>query len=293
MFSNKVKSNFLGYLMTGPSIILVILLLFIPIIYSLYMSFFDNNIMSPSFIGFKGYLEIFKNDYTGLVLKNSIIWTFLVVFFQFTIGLFSAVVLNRNFKGRALFRSIIILPWIIPGVVAAMIWKLIYDAQFGFLNNILLKLGVIESLSITWLGSVEKSLYAVVLAAIWKGFGFAMLMCLAALRTVPKELSEAAKIDGANGIQEFLHVTIPSISNVIKITLLLISVWTFNYFEMIWVMTGGGPARSTHIIPTYIYELAFKNFNFADASRFAIISFIIVGIASFLYIREILKKEEI
>lgn len=291
---NKLKEATIGYVLIGPSIILMILLLFIPIVYSFYLSFMDTSLSKPlaEFIGFKGYVELFQNKYTLVVLRSSFLWTVLVVFFQFSLGLFSAVLLNRTFRLRWLIRSVVILPWVLPGVIAAMVWKLIYDAQLGFLSNLLLKLHIIKNLSIDWLGTPNLSLFAVIFTGIWKGFGFSMLMSLAALQTVPKELYEAAKIDGANDFQVFFKVTIPSISNVIRITLLLISVWTFNYFEIIYVMTGGGPIKSTHIAPTYIYELAFRNFNFGDASRFAIISFIIVSIISIVYIREFLKKED-
>jgi multiple sugar transport system permease protein len=223
-------------------------------------------------------------------LKNSFSWTFFVAFFQFIVGLASALILNRSFRGRVFARSIIILPWVIPGVVAAMVWRLFYDAQLGFLNTALTRIGLIKGF-IDWLGQPKLAMFAVIVAAVWKGFGFSMLMYLAALQTVSQDQYEASTIDGANNIQQFIYVTIPGISGVIRTTLLLTCIWTFNYFEIIYVMTAGGPIRSTHIAPTYIYELAFRYFNLGEASRFAVISFVLVSVVSLIYIREIQKRE--
>ena len=225
-----------------------------------------------------------------MALRNSFVWTILVAFFQFVVGLGTALILNRQFRLRWLGRSIIIIPWVIPGVVAGMVWRLLYDAQFGFLNTLLARLGI-TAVHIDWLGLPGLAMFSVVLTAIWKGFGFSMLMYLAALQTVPPSLYESAQMDGADAVQQFTYISIPHIASIIRTTLLLTAIWTFNYFEIIWVMTGGGPIRSTHIAPTYIYELAFMNFNFGNASRFAVLSFVLVSAASIQYIRMIFKRE--
>jgi len=289
---SKMDSPLLGYLFTSPVIILIIILLFIPMLNSIYLSLIDTSLTNPipKFIGLKGFSKLFSDQNTFKILKNSFFWTFLVASFQFVIGLASALVLNRNFRGRFIVRSIVILPWVLPGVVAAMAWRLFYDAQLGFLNNALIKLGLLKGY-IDWLGLPRLAMFSVILTAIWKGFGFSMLMYLAALQTVPVDQYESARIDGANKVQQFFFITIPGISGVIRTTLLLTSIWTFNYFEIIYVMTAGGPIRSTHIAPTFIYELAFRNFNLGDASRFAVLSFILVSIVSIIYIKEIKKRE--
>ena len=287
-----MDSPFLGFLFTAPVILLIIVLLFIPMANSIYLSLMDTSLTNPApkFIGLSGYVDVFGNKNTFNILVNSFSWTLLVSLFQFIVGLSAALVLNRDFRGRMVVRSIVILPWVLPGVVAAMGWRLFYDAQLGFLNNLLMKLGIINEY-VDWLGMPKLAMSAVIVTAIWKGFGFSMLMYLAALQTVPADQYEAAKIDGASIIQQFLYITIPGISGVIRTTLLLTSIWTFNYFEIIYVMTGGGPIRSTHIAPTFIYELAFRNFNLGEASRFAVLSFILVSIVSIVYIREIKKRE--
>lgn len=292
--SSRKNDEVLGYLFGGFPIVILIILLFIPMIYSLYLSLFETTALkvTPQFIGLRGFLELFQDKYTWVVIKNSIIWTVVVAFFQLTIGLFSAILLKNPFPGRWFVRGLIILPWVIPGVVSAMLWRLIYDAQIGLMNYFLMSIKLTHT-AIDWLGLPKFTLYSVIFTAIWKGFPFSTLMCLAALHTVPQENYEAASIDGANEWQKFIYITIPGIGPVLRLTLLLISVWTFNYFEIIWVMTRGGPVRSTHIFPTFIYETSFRNFNFGDASRIAIVSFIIVSLLTLLYLNQIKKSEQI
>jgi len=290
----KWSDVLVGYTFTSPSIVLMLLLIFVPIGYSLYLSLYDTSLTNPTpvFLGLKGFASVFQNHDALAAIRNSFVWTILVALFQFALGLGTALVLNRNFRLRWLARGVVIIPWVIPGVVAGMVWRLMYDAQFGFLDTLLARLGVTAA-HIDWLGLPGLAMFSVVLAAIWKGFGFSMLMYLAALQTVPSSLYESAQIDGADGAQRFFYITVPHIASVVRTTVLLTAIWTFNYFEIIWVMTGGGPIRSTHIAPTYIYELAFMNFNFGNASRFAVLSFLLVSVASIQYIRMIFKREKL
>jgi multiple sugar transport system permease protein len=291
---SKMEARILGYLFTAPSIFLITVLLFIPMANSVYLSFFNTSLNNPApqFFGFKGYVEVVKDPYTFILLRNALVWTISVAAFQFIFGLGGAVILNKKFYGRMVVRSFAVLPWVIPGIVAAMMWKLFYDVQFGFLNSLLIKIGL-GSHYIDWLGTPRLAMGSLIVAAVWKGSGFTLLMMLAALQSVQGELYESSRIDGANIVQQFFYITIPSIKDVIKTTLLLISIFTFNYFEIVWVMTQGGPIKSTHIAPTYIYQLAFRSFNLGQASRYAVLSFIMVSIASIAYVRKIFKTENL
>jgi multiple sugar transport system permease protein len=271
------------YSFTLPSIILLIILVIYPLFLTLTYSLSDMSLTSTRYLGWTAYNKLFGNKMLPLVFKNSIIWTILVVFFQLLLGLGSAIVLNKPFWGRSLVRGIMILPWVMPGVVAGMVWRLIYDPQLGLLNHYLKSLGLIDQY-LTWLSIPGSAIYAVIFSAIWKGFPFSMLMYLAGLQGVPAELYEAANIDGAGKWKQFFYVTLPSMQPIITITFLLTFIWTFNYFELIYVMTGGGPAESTHIFPTYVYDLAFKRFRFGDASRFAIFDFLFLLIFSLFYV---------
>ncbi|NLJ39094.1 MAG: sugar ABC transporter permease [Candidatus Atribacteria bacterium] len=277
------KEWLIGYSFTLPSIILLIILIIYPLFLTLIYSLSDMSLTSSRYLGWFAYNKLFSNKMLPLVFKNSIVWTVLVVFFQLLLGLGSAIVLNKPFWGRSLIRGIMILPWVMPGVVAGMVWRLIYDPQLGLLNHYLKSLGLIDQY-LTWLSVPGSAIYAVIFSAIWKGFPFSMLMYLAGLQVVPVELYEAANIDGAGKWKQFRYVTLPSMQPIITITFLLTFIWTFNYFELIYVMTGGGPAESTHIFPTYVYDLAFKRFRFGDASRFAIFDFLFLLIFSLFYV---------
>lgn len=277
------KEWLIGYSFTLPSIILLIILIIYPLFLTLIYSLSDMSLTSSRYLGWFAYNKLFSNKMLPLVFKNSIVWTVLVVFFQLLLGLGSAIVLNKPFWGRSLIRGIMILPWVMPGVVAGMVWRLIYDPQLGLLNHYLKSLGLIDQY-LTWLSVPGSAIYAVIFSAIWKGFPFSMLMYLAGLQVVPVELYEAANIDGAGKWKQFRYVTLPSMQPIITVTFLLTFIWTFNYFELIYVMTGGGPAESTHIFPTYVYDLAFKRFRFGDASRFAIFDFLFLLIFSLFYV---------
>ncbi|KZE79354.1 hypothetical protein AV654_17955 [Paenibacillus elgii] len=288
----RTQSTLWGYALTGPAILLLLVLLFIPLAYTFQLSLMDTDLShgQPQFIGLSGYIASWTDGELWNVTKHSVVWTVCVAAFQVLIGLVAAVLLNKAFPLRGLVRSLVLLPWVLPGVVAALTWRLIYDAQFGFMNSLIAKLGFGPT-TIDWLGTPELAMWAVIFAAIWKGFPFPMLMLLAALQSVPQDQYEAARIDGAGRFQQFLYVTIPSISGVLKTVVLLVFIWTFNYFEMIYVLTGGGPIRSTHIAPTYIYELSFRNFNFGEASRIAVIGFLFVLLISLALIRQMNKNE--
>ncbi len=281
-----------GYVMVSPAVILLIILLFIPMAESIYLSFFDTDptLGQPVWIGLQGYIDLWNNGVLYNVTRNSMIWTVVVSLFQVLIGFLAALLLNRSFPLRALVRSVVILPWVLPGVVAALTWKLIYDAQYGIFNMLLHQIGIEQTPD--WLGLPDVAMFSVILAAVWKGFPFAMLMFLAALQGVPQEQYEAARVDGANAWMQLWYITIPSISHVIKTVVLLVSIWTFNYFDMIYILTGGGPIDSTHIAPTYIYELSFRNYNFGNGSRVAVVSFIFVLLISSILIRQMNKAEK-
>jgi len=282
---------FIGYGLILPTLFLLGVIVFYPLTYTFYLSLFDTSLIlpKPSFIGFQGYAKIASSTTLWLVIKNSLIWTIIVVIFQFVLGLSAAVLLNQKFIGRTLARGIVILPYVMPGIITAMVWRLMYDPQLGIINKFLYELGVIKTYT-AWLGQPKTALFAVIFSCIWKGFPFSTIMYLAALQTIPRDLCEAAELDGANKWQTFITITIPQMMPVIRVTVLLTWIGTFNYFELVWVMTKGGPTKSSHIFPTYIYEVAFQHFRFGPASRYAVISFLILLIFSILYIRELSKK---
>ena len=292
MRTQRSKSMLIAYCFILPALILLIVMIVYPIARTVQLSFLNASFInkSPHFVGLKNYVKAFRSELFWKVVKNSIIWTVVVVGFQFLCGLGFALFLNTIRIARSLFRSLLLVPWVVPGVIVGVIWKLMYNPQIGLVNAILLKLGIIDEY-IAFLGNEDTALLAVIVVAIWKGFPFSAVMYLAALQSVRGDLIEAARIDGANAFQRLIHVVIPEISKIIKITLLLTTIWTFNYFDITYALTGGGPNKATQIFPLEIYEQAFKQFKFSYAAAISVISLLgILGVSLF-YVRELRKRE--
>lgn len=276
-----------------PAIILVGVLMYYPMIRTFFESLYTTSFINPQpkYIGLELYQKMFAGDEFWQVVRNSLVWTLTVVLFQNVIGVAVAVLLNENLPGRGLMRAIVLLPWVLPGIIGALLWRFMYDPQLGLINSILFSLGLTTEKN-AWLATPSTAMTAVIIAAIWKGFPFSTVIYLAALQGVDKEQMEAAQIDGANAAQRFLRVVIPSIMAIIRLNLLLTTIWTFNYFDMIWVTTKGGPLGSTHIFPTIIYELGFGEFRFGEAAAYGVMAVVVLSIFALLYLREIRGREK-
>lgn len=290
-WKNNLRKSLLGYLLISPVVLLVVALLGYPLFTSLKQSFYDVRpaVQANSFIGLDGYQELISDPLFKTVFTNSILWTVLVVGFQFIAGLAAALVLNAKFKGRWFFRILMVLPWALPGIVVALMWRLILNPDVGTLQIVTSFFG----LPVTdYLGQSSTALISIVFVAVWKGFAFWMLIILAALQGVPKDQVEAGEVDGAGPIRIFLNIYVPNMISVIRIGFILTSIWTFNYFELIFVMTAGGPAGASHTFPTIIYEQAFRRLDFGLASRFAAISVLIMSVLCIFLIREVKRSEK-
>ncbi len=282
----------LAYFFVLPTLLLIGVIVFYPLVQAALLSVTDVSFINPipKFVGLDNFSRILKDETFWLVFKNTLVWTGSVVFFQFLVGLGMALLLNQKFYGRALARGLIIIPWVTPGVIAALVWRMMYDPQLGIINGILIRLGLIE-IGIPWLTQVSTVMPAVVIVAIWKGSCFSTVMYLAALQGVPEDLMDAARIDGAGAFQRLIHIIIPQIMPVVRVTVLLTVVATANYFDLIWIMTEGGPVNYTHIFPTFIYELAFSGAKTGMAAAYGLVVAGILLIFSLVYIRELNKRQ--
>jgi multiple sugar transport system permease protein len=243
------------------------------------------------YVGLEHYERLVNDEVFKQILANSLYWTIGVVFFQNLIGLATAVLLDQKLPMRGAMRALVLLPWVLPGVVNAILWRFMYDPQLGLINSMLIGAGI-TSEKTAWLAQTDTALGALIIAAIWKGFPFSTVMYLAALQSVDHEQLEAAQIDGANAPQRFRHVTIPAISSIMRLNLLLTTIWTFNYFDLIWVTTAGGPLRTTHIFPTIIYQTAFRESgNFGRASAYGVIAVLVLLVFAVLYLRELRRSK--
>jgi multiple sugar transport system permease protein len=287
------RSKF-AYILITPGVLLVTVILIYPLIRGVISSFFYQQTASMQFSKFAGvtfYKQLLNDEIFLLSLKNSFYWTIIIVIFQYLIGLGIALILNQDFAGRGIYRSLILIPWVVPNIAAAMTWKWIYAGQYGILNYILKSLHIIQK-EINWLGNASTALPAIMVTSIWKGVPFIALVLLAALQVIDKTQYEVARMEGARAFQTFRYITLPGIKNISITLILLITIWTFNQIDLIYVMTKGGPQNSTQVIPVYTYILAFDFFNFNYAAAIGSIGLVFIGIVSIAYIRYTNKDDK-
>ncbi len=290
----RKRDRGLALLFMFPAVFLVAVLMYYPMLRTFQTSMYETTMLraQPEFVGLEQYADLFADRDFWDVIRNSVLWTVTVVLFQNVIGMAVAVLLNQNLPARGLTRAIVLLPWVLPGIVNAILWRFMYDPQLGLVNAILIGSNITQTKT-AWLAQSETAMLALVIAAIWKGFPFSTVIYLSALQNVDHEQLEAAHIDGASAWQRFRHVVVPTIAGIIRLNLLLTTIWTFNYFDLIWVTTRGGPGDSTHIFPTIIYDLGLTQFNFGTASAYGVIAVVVLSLFALLYLREMRRIKAI
>jgi ABC-type sugar transport system permease subunit len=249
----------LGYALILPLLLVMLGLLIYPVASALLISFQDKELGRPGhFVGLENYADLlFRDRRFRIVARNSFIFTFGSVLGKLLIGMGMAVLLNQRIKARNIFRGWLLLPWIAPTFVTALTWRWMFDGTSGVINFVLMQLGLLGA-PVAWLGRGSTALLAVIITNIWHGFPFFGISLLAAMQAIPAELYEAAEVDGATTWQRFWHVTLPGVRTVLVITTMLSTIWTFNDFQIVYIMTGGGPAFATHIFATYTYFVGFS-----------------------------------
>lgn len=246
--------NLFGYLMMAPVIGVLIMFFAYPLFYEVWSSFTDRSVgQSGKFIGLRNYIFLFEDPTYLKAAFNTLVYVSAVQMGKFILGLGIALLLQQKLFGRGLWRALVLVPYAMPGFVAYMVWKLIYNPDVGALNIFLNQIGLIDT-HIAFLSDGHYAMPSVIIATIWRGFPFWTIMFLAALQAVPKELYEAAAIDGGNAWHRFRHISLPGIRPVILIVFMLSTVSTINSFEAVWLTTGGGPADATLILPVFAYR---------------------------------------
>ena len=275
MAKNKVYSmtrmdRRLGIALIVPIFVVIFIVMGVPFVRAVYLSFTNKVIgKQESFVGLANYAKLFASATYWKVLKNTVVYTLGSVGTKLLLGMILALVLNQNFRGRAFFRTVLLIPWALPGMVAAMTWRWMYDSTYGILNSLLLRMDIID-LPIAWLSNPKLTLITVMIVNIWRGVPFFIFSLLGALQTLDGQMYEAAYIDGAGPVRQYFSITLPSIANVTKVTTLLSTIWTFNDFENIQLVTGGGPLYSSSVISTYTYDQAFIQNSFGSALSVAV-----------------------
>ncbi|OGO06045.1 MAG: hypothetical protein A2Y73_03660 [Chloroflexi bacterium RBG_13_56_8] len=254
------EETLIGYSFLLPAILILIVLVGYPAIAALWYSFSDKMIgySKIRFVGLDNYATLFGGDWrVGKAALKSFLYAGISVVIKLPIGLGVAMLLNRHFRGRGLVRGVVLLPWALPIVVSILIWSWMYNDLFGVFNFLLMKLGLISA-PVNFLGSRTLALPSVLLTNIWRGFPFFAVNLLAGLVSIPDELYEAARVDGASRLQSFRHITLPGVRTVALIISLLSFIWTSNDFTSVWVLTKGGPGTASEIFPVATYKIAFS-----------------------------------
>jgi len=291
----KGLSSWTSYFFVIPSLIFISLFMLFPIAYNLIISFQNVTIMNLTgereFVGLLNYINIFKDINFTVSLKNSFVFTAACLLLQFIIGFAFALFYNQKFPGRDLMRSLMLLAWMLPIVITATLFKWMLSNDYGIINYVLLSTGIIDQ-PILWLTEADTSLLSTVIGNVWIGIPFNMIILLSALQSLPEDLYEAAKIDGASRFQRFIHITIPLLKPTILILLMLGIVYTFKVFDLIFIMTAGGPVNSSTVLPLYAYQLAFQQFEFSMGAAVATVMFVILSVFASIYLWMIRKEEQ-
>lgn len=273
----RMKEERFALLLILPSFLVIVGIIIYPILYSAYLSFQRFQLTrSPvgSWVGLNNYYNLFTDENFLYSLSRTFYFTAPTVCLELILGLGIALLLSHKFKGRGICRSFWLIPWAFPPIVNALMWKWVYNGQFGIFNFILLKLGLIDSY-VRWLGDPNTTMPLIIAAEVWKWTPFPILIFLAALQGVPKQLEEAARIDGAGVIQVFWHVTLPVIQRAFLILCILQTTWELRAFDIIYGLTKGGPMRSTMVVNYFSYQHAFRYLNIGYGATVAYFLFFI------------------
>ena len=246
---------------------------------------------SKNFVMFENYAALFHDDIFLKSLGNTLLYTVLCLIFQFLIGFALALFFSKRFALAKSIRGILLVPWMIPVTVTALMFKLLFATDIGVFNYILKSLHLIEN-NIEWLTTPKTAMFALIFANVWIGIPFNMILISTGLTTIPKELYESASIDGANKLQSFINITIPLLRPTIESVLILGFIYTFKVYDVVYVMTSGGPVNSTHMLSTYSYKLSFEMFKYSKGSAVANVLLVILMIVGVFYIKATTKGEE-
>lgn len=286
------KSKMVPYLLLLPCFLVVIILYGYPMLLTFINSFNKVNLLTGSsdFIGLANYKSIFNDPQFYKSLSVTVKYTVITVFLKIFLGFLLAYLLSSNIFAKKQFRFLVLIPWAIPQVAVSTLWKWILDGRYGYINYFFMKLGITKS-PILFLSDPNIALYCAAFVDAWLGISFVSMMFLAALEQIPTSLYEAAEIDGANKTRQFFDITLPGIKHTFVTILILVTIWTFNSFNVIYVLTQGGPMRSTETLIIKIYQEAFSRFNIGASSALTMIVVVILSLMTFIYSRRLLNEK--
>lgn len=283
----------LGVMLIAPTVLVFCAVIVYPLLSAIYLSFF--NIFTPTlegeFVGLSNYVELLQTGQFWNALGNTLVWTVGTLSLQILFGVGMALVLHQNIWFRSLARSLILFPYFISTVVAVLVWKWLFNDLYGIMNHLLITVGIID-FPMDYLGTMPNAMISVILVGAWKYFPFVVIAVLARLQTIPDALYEAAKIDGAGPIARFFDVTLPQLRDVLVVIILLRAIWDFKEFDLIFLLTGGGPLSDTQTLPLLVYQEAFALNDMGMASAFAVVMMLIMLVFMLVYIRRTRSEED-
>jgi ABC-type sugar transport system permease subunit len=293
--SYLARETRLAWLLIVPSFVVVFALILLPIVRAGWMSLHIIDLKRPAlgtpFVGLQNYADIFQDRYFWASMGRTMYFLVVSVALELVLGVAVAMLLHQEFRGRGLLRALVLIPWALPITIDAIMWKWILNPTYGAFNSLLYQLGIISQYQ-QWLSSPWSALNAVIVADIWKVTPLVVLLTLAALQTIPHDVYEAARVDGAGAWRSFWRITIPLLRPALAIILVIRSMDAFRVFDLIYIMTSGGPADGTKVIAYYTYLEAFSFLRMGRGAALAWIITIMVGLMAFLYIRLISRETE-
>lgn len=288
----RMSDGMFALLLTAPGLALLAAVVVYPLITALITAFYKQSLVEPGreFIGLQNIIDVLTGDFARL-LGQTMVFTLGTTLFPFIVGFALALALNTKIRGAKVLRGLMLIPWLIPGVVVSFLWMWIFNGNYGVLNAVLEGIGIIDEPQ-AWLAQPGTAMAAVIVAKTWQSFPWMMVMLLAGLQTVPPELHEAAEIDGAGTVRRFFSITVPQMGGIIGLVLLLEFIWNFQHFDIIYVLTGGGPAGSTQTFATAVYETAFDGFDLGHAGALGLLWMILLMGLVVVYVRFSEKGEK-
>lgn len=279
-----------AWLMMLPALVVLLVIAVYPILRTFWLSLHEMVLTDPGsgypFVGLKNYTDIFRDARAGASILFTFKFTVATVVLELIVGFAAALIMNKTFKGRGLVRAAILIPWAIPTTVSALMWKFIYNDQYGLFNDVLYRLGLIDGYK-AWLATEGGTFMALVIADVWKTAPFMALLILAGLQMIPGDLYESAKIDGANSFQAFVKITLPMVRSTVLVALLFRTIDAFRVFDLVSVMTGG--ANGSESVSLYAYAHLMKFLNFGYGSAVSVLIFLFVFGISLIYMKSIGK----
>jgi multiple sugar transport system permease protein len=282
----KVTHQVTGLLTIAPGLVLILVLTVYPVGYSVWLSLLEKHSFFPEqrFIGLDNYVYLWADAEFWTSLWYGVVYSVWTITLQIVLGVAAALILNESFRGRNLARGIVLFPYMIPTIVAVILWKWLLNDTYGLLNHALIALGLIRD-PISWLGA-DHIMLSLIVVSVWQFFPFVLLAVLARLQTIPTELYEAAKVDGASTVRRFVHITLPNIRGILFVVILLRSIWMFTKFDTVWLMgEGAGAGRFIRTLPVYAYMRTLTYYQAGLGAALAVVMFGILMVSTVVYFR--------